>query len=514
VSDAAVERVDAVVIGAGPNGLVAAITLAEAGRGVVVLEAQDRPGGAVLTEELTLPGLRHDTFSATYPAAAASPALARMPLADHGLRWVHPPVAMAHPLDDGRAAALHRDLEATIASLESMQPGDGVAWGRFARGYLDHIDALRHVLLGGFPPVWGGLRLAAGLRLAGTLEFARLLLAPATALACELFTGPHAQAWLYGSALHGDVPLAETGSAISGTYLQLLGHAAGWPSPQGGAGALTDALVSYLRSLGGQVRTGARVDRVVARHGRVAGVITAGGRRYRTGTVVADVGPQALLRLAGDAFDDRYRRTLGRFRYGPGTVKVDWALSAPLSFVAEAANAAGTIHLGGGPEELAQGSALLRAGQVPDRPFLLAGQQSRFDLTRTPGGTGDLHALYAYTHVPHEFDWAAQGERFLGAIEAQVDRFAPGFRDLIRARHVLAPGDLQRRNPNLVHGDVGGGTYQLDQIVFRPVPSIVPYRTPVRGLVIGSASAFPGGAVHGVPGRAAARVALWQSRLP
>jgi phytoene dehydrogenase-like protein len=487
----------AIVIGSGPNGLAAAITLAEAGRDVTVLEAAQKLGGAVATEELTLPGFRHDVFSAVYPAGAASPVFARWPLHEHGLRWIHPAVCMAHPLAEGRGAALHRDLDATAASLNRVCAGDGEAWRDFAAPYLRHFGALRATLLSGFPPVAGPARLLAGLRLSGTLEFARLLLAPASALGHELFASGDARAWLYGAALHGDVPPGGAGSAIAAAYLNLLGHAVGWPSPEGGAARLTDALVGYLRSLGGTVQTDARVVRVTVQRGRVTGVETADGTRVPAEIVVADVMPASLLALCGDALDGRYAAALRRFRLGPATLKLDWALDGPIPWSAPDAARAGTVHVGGGEDEV--------IGSIPERPFLLLGQQSLADPTRAPAGK---HTAWAYTHA------VGETERTIDAMEAQVERFAPGFRDRILARHVLGPRDLEERDANVAGGDVGGGSYALDQVIFRPVPGLSPYRTPVRGLVLGSAATFPGGAVHGVPGRAAARAALAQARRP
>lgn len=504
------ERYDSVVVGSGPNGLAAAITLARAGRSVLVLEAQPRLGGAVATAELTLPGFAHDVFSAVHPAGAASPVFSRMPLADHGLEWVEPPVAMAHPLPDGRAAALHRDLAATADSLDSLQPGDGRAWSVFARPYLDAIGPLRSVLMGGFPPLLTGARVAAALGMEQTLELARLLLLPADAFTRELFAGPHATAWIYGSVFHGDQPPTTPGSAITGVYLHLLGHAVGWPSPRGGAAGLVEALVGYLRSLGGATRVDARVDRIVSGGGRVAGVITSGGDRVRADVVVADVTPHALSRLAGDALPPSYRRKLERFRYGPNTIKVDWALDGPVPWTADAARLAGTVHVCGPPDSMVAAHRQLGAGQPPEQPFVLFGQQSLADPTRAPEGR---HTGWAYTRVPPSLDQPAVAEQ-VERMEAQVERFAPGFRDRILARHVMGPADLERRNANLSGGDVGAGTYALDQLIFRPVPSLMPYRTPVRGLVIGSASAYPGGAVHGVPGATAARYALAASRIP
>lgn len=503
-----VERHDAVVIGAGPNGLAAAIRLAEAGRSVLVLEAQPTPGGAVRTAELTLPGFRHDVFSAVHPAGAASPVFGRMPLAEHGLEWVHPEVALAHPLPDGSAGALHRDLDVTAAGLDGLHAGDGTSWAALARPYVDRFDALRRVLLSGFPPVVGGARLLAAIGLAETLEFARLALMPAEALAAERFAGPHARALLLGSVLHADVAPNSAGSAITGLYLNLMAHAVGWPSPRGGAQGLTDALIGHLRSLGGEVRCATRVARVEVQGGRIAGVAVESGSLVRTRLVIADVTPPGLVRLAGDALDPSYRQRLGRFRFGPATVKVDWALDGPVAWTAPVVRGAGTVHVGGEPEALNAMFRALHAGEVPERPFVLFGQQSLADPTRAPAGK---QTAWGYSRVPRgvAVDVEAHAER----MEAQIERFAPGFRDLVLARHVLGPRALEERDANLSEGDVGGGTYELDQLLFRPVPSLAPYRTPVRGLYIGSASTFPGGAVHGVPGWTAAGYALAESRL-
>jgi phytoene dehydrogenase-like protein len=495
---------DAVVIGSGPNGLAAAIRLAEAGRQVVVLEAAGRPGGAVQTEELTLPGFLHDTFSSVYPAAAASPVFARMPLADHGLEWVHPRACSAHPLPDGRAGALYRDLDETARSLDALHPGDGRRWADFAGPFLEAFDAVRATMLSGFPPVGGPLQLLAQAGPLRALAFARLLPGSTVGLARRLFEGEGARAWLYGAAMHGDTPPAKAGSAVAAFYLNLLGHAVGWPSPRGGARRLTDALVAHLASLGGEIRTGARVARVLVSGGRVTGAEIEGGEPVVAPIAIADVMPHALVRLTGDALSAWYRRGVSRYVYGPATIKVDWALDGPIPWLNEAVAGAGTVHVGGTERELLAAVAAAH-DDLPDRPFLLLGQQSVADPSRAPAGR---HTAWAYTHGPASIDWSSAQDRHVERMEEQVERFAPGFRDRILARHVLGPADMQARNANLVGGDVGGGSYRLRQVVFRPLPSLSPYRTPVRGLFLGSAAAFPGGAVHGVPGDAAARAAL------
>ncbi len=499
----------ALVIGSGPNGLAAAITLAHAGHPVTVLEAAPRPGGAVATEALTLPGFAHDTFSAVYPAAAASPVFERFPLHEHGLRWIEPEACYAHPLPDGRGAALYLDLERTAISLEQFGAGEGEHWTRFAAPLVRRFDALRRTLLAGFPPVAGPARLLAGLGPRAGLDLARLALMPAQAFAGEIFRTPGARAWLYGSALHGDVPLTASGSAVAAAYLNLLGHGVGWPSPAGGAGQLAAALVSYLTSLGATVRTGAEVTAIVAVRRRVTGVRLRGGEAVAGAIVIADVMPAALVRLADGALPPAYARALCRYRAGPATLKIDWALAGPIPWVAPEARLAGTVHVGGAEEELLAAGAL--TGELPERPFMLLGQQTIADPSRAPVGK---HTAWAYTHGPGSVDWAAAASAHVGRMEAQIERFAPGFRELILARHVLGPRDLERRNANLVHGDVNGGSYALDQLIFRPMPALIPYRTPVRGLYLCSAATFPGGAVHGVPGRAAARAAMLEARLP
>jgi phytoene dehydrogenase-like protein len=499
---------DAVVIGSGPNGLAAAIALARAGRSVTVLEAADQPGGAVRTEQLTLPGFLHDTFSSVYPAAAASPVWAGMPLDEHGLEWVHPRACMAHPLPDGEAAVLYRELDATALTLDRQHGGDGERWIELATPYLDAFDAVRGLMLCAFPPTAGALRL---LRTAGpraTARFTRLLGGSAVGLAGRLFDGEGSRAWLYGAAAHADAPLAGAGSGIAGFYLILLGHAVGWPSPRGGAQKLTDALVSYLESLGGEIQTGASVERILGRAGRVHGVGVHGGEEIAAELVIASVMPRALLAMTGDALPGSYRRALLRYVYGPATLKVDWALDGPIPWSNGEVRHAGTVHVAGGAREL-RTSVEQAADGLPGRPFVLLGQQSIADPSRAPDGK---HTAWGYTHGPVGAGWTQHHDRHVEAIEQQVERFAPGFRERILARHVLTPADLQARNANLIGGDVGGGSYRLRQAVFRPRASPSPYRTPLEGLFLASAATFPGGAVHGVPGNAAARVALRRTR--
>jgi phytoene dehydrogenase-like protein len=339
----------------------------------------------------------------------------------------------------------------------------------------------------------------------GAARFGLLVPSSAQALGERLFAGAGSRAWLYGSAGHGDVPPTDPGSAVAVTYLNLMGHAVGWPSPAGGAERLTEALVGYLRELGGELRTEVAVEAIEAAHGRVTGARTAGGDRFPAETIVATVMPHALVALAGEALSRPYRALLCRYRYGPATVKVDWALDGPIPWEALEPRSAGTVHVAGDEDELVQTIAETQ-DRLPERPFLLLGQQSLADPSRAPEGK---HTAWAYTHGPNSgVDWRTQLELHVARIEAQVERFAPGFQDCILARHVMGPVELEQRDRNLVGGDVGGGSYRLRQVVFRPVPGVSPYRTPLSGLYLGSAAAFPGGAVHGVPGDAAARAAL------
>jgi phytoene dehydrogenase-like protein len=370
---------------------------------------------------------------------------------------------------------------------------------------LDAFDAVRDTMLAGFPPLAGALQLLKRAGPAEALRFAALVPGSARGLGKRLFEAGDSRAWLYGAAAHGDVAPNRPGSAVAAAYLNLLGHAVGWPSPRGGAQALTDALAGYLRSLGGTVRTGALVTEIEADGGRVRGVRLAGGERIAADTVIASVMPHALIAMAGDHLPGTYRRLLSRYRYGPATLKVDWALDGPIPWQAPAVREAGTVHVGAGEGELLQTIAETR-DRLPERPLLLLGQQTVADATRAPAGK---HTAWAYTHGPLTgVDWAVQQDRHVERVEAQIERYAPGFADLILARHVLGPSDLERRDRNLIGGDVGGGSYRLDQVVFRPLPSLSPYRTPVRGLYLGSAATFPGGAAHGVGGDAAAKAAL------
>ncbi len=514
---------DAVVIGAGPNGLVAANLLADAGWAVHVLEAEAEPGGAVRSGELTLPGFVHDRFSAFYPLGVASPYLRRLRLDEHGLRWRRSPVVVAHPARDGRVAMLSLDEDETAASLEAFAPGDGAAWHR----YMEHFDRVGfpfvRALLDPFPPVRAGAGLVRALGgPAGLLDFARFGLLPVRRFAQEEFAGAGAARLLAGNALHADVAPETPGSALFAWVLVGIGQRMGWPVPEGGAGELTAALVRRLESRGGRVTCGARVGRVIVRGGRAVGVCTTDGREVDARrAVLADTGaPQLYLDLlAREHVPDRVLRSLRRFQTDIATVKLDWALDGPIPWTSPDVRRAGTVHVTEGIDRLTRESADLAAGLVPGSPFLIVGQYAPVDPTRAPAGG---ETAWAYTHVPREVsgdagpdglrgNWSdpAERERFADRMEEQIEPLAPGFRAAIKARCITMPPDLEAQNANLVGGAVNGGTAQIhQQLVFRPVPGLGRSETPVAGLFLASASAHPGGGVHGAPGAIAARAAL------
>jgi phytoene dehydrogenase-like protein len=464
---------DAVVVGAGPNGLAAAVELARNGRSVAVLEAEGSVGGGVRSAEITQPGFVHDLGSAIYPLGYASPFFRSLPLEEHGLEWIQPPAPLAHPFDDGSAAILERSVEDTGQNLGR----DATAYTRLMRNIAQDTDTIASYFVGSPRLLRHPLSVAAsGLR---SLRSAR-------SLAEDLFEGEHARGLFAGNAAHSFLPLEKPPSAMFGLLLGTLGHACGWPFPRGGAQKIADALASYLRSLGGEIYTGVRVRSV--------------DEVPRTRAVFFDVTPHQLLDIAGRHFTGRYRRALKRYRYGPGVFKVDFALDGPIPWRAQECLRAGTVHLGGILDEISTGEAAVWRGEHPERPFVLLAQQSLFDASRAPKGK---HTVWAYCHVPNgsTFDMT-------GRIEGQIERFAPGFKGRILAKSAMGPDDLERTNANLVGGDINGGVMDFRQLLTRPMLRLNPYSTPARGLYICSSSTPPGGGVHGMCGYLAARAAL------
>ena len=518
---------DAVVVGAGPNGLVAANVLADAGWDVVVLEANDVPGGAVRTAEVTAPGFRNDLFSAFYPLGVASPALRALELERHGLEWRRAPLVVAHPTPDGPTAVLSTDGDETARSLERFAGGDGDGWRHLYDLWEQVGDELLEALLRPFPPVLPGARLAAALGPTRALPFARLALMTVRRLAQEEFRGAGGGLLLAGCALHTDLSPESTGGGLFGWLLGGLGQQVGFPVPAGGAQSLTDALVRRLVERGGRVECGVRVTGIDVRGGRAVAAVAADGTRFDARrAVLADVGAPALYShlVAAEHLPSRLLEDVRRFEYGSGTVKVDWALDGPIPWLDPEVGRAGTVHLADSLDELSEMSTQLTRGLLPSRPFLVMGQMTTADPSRSPAGT---EAAWAYTHVPRVATgdagddglagrWEdAETERFVARMEARIERMAPGFGDRVLARHVFTPPTFEAANANLVGGEINGGTAQLhQQLVFRPVPGLGRPETPIDRLFLASASAHPGGGVHGACGANAARAALGRDRRP
>jgi phytoene dehydrogenase-like protein len=461
----------ACVVGAGPNGLAAAIVLAQAGLRVEVFEAEPTPGGAARSMELTLPGFLHDFGSAVYPLGVSSPLFSRLPLQEHGLEWIHSPAPLAHPLDDGTAVMLERDLQSAAAHLGP----DGKSWRNLMAPFVEHWaefvpELLRPVLAIPHHP-WLLAR------------FGMNALLSAKALAGR-FSSERTRALFAGLAAHSFLALDEPLSSAFGIVMAVPAHAVGWPIPRGGSQAISNALCSYLETLGGRVITSSRVESLEA--------LT----DYQV--ILCDVTPRQLLALGGRRFSESYRRQLSKFRYASGAFKVDYALSDPIPWKASECRRAATVHLGGSFAEIAASEQAVRGGKCADRPFVLLAQPTLFDPSRAPRA---MHIAWAYCHVPN-----GANVDMLEKIEDQIERFAPGFRDTVLARRTFDPAKLESMDSNLVGGDIGGGVLDLRQMLFRPTRKL--YATSAKNIYICSASTPPGGSVHGMCGYHAAKMAL------
>jgi phytoene dehydrogenase-like protein len=462
---------DAIVIGSGPNGLSAAITMAEARRSVLVIEGYETIGGGARSAELTLPGFVHDVCSSVYPMAVWSPFFRRLPLAQHGLEWVHPAAPLAHPLDDGSAVMLERSLEATAQNL-------GEDAGRY-RGLMNPLTA-----------AWPKLESSAQSPFSmpshpfAAARFGLTVLRSASSVARHHFRGERARALLAGLAAHSVLPLERVPSAAFGLVLGIIAHTQGWPFARGGSQNISDALAGYLASLGGEIITSTPVESLE--------------QLPRARAVLCDVTPRQLLRIAGSRLSTGFRHALDRYRYGPGVCKLDWALDRPIPWKAAECARAGTVHLGGTFAEIAASERDCWQGKHSERPFVLLSQPTLFDKARSPAGK---HTAWAYCHVPN-----GSAVDMTDAIEKQIERFAPGFRRLILKRSVRVAASLESYNPNLIGGDIGGGAADLKQFLLRPTRRL--YRTSAKGIYLCSSSTPPGPGVHGLCGNLAARAAL------
>lgn len=500
----------AVVVGAGSNGLVCAIHLARAGLEVTVLEHAPRPGGASSSVEATLPGFVHDHCAGFNPMTAASPAMRELELEAEGVRWVHPGAIMAHPFEDGRAIALHHGLEPTVASLDAAHPGAGDKWRELIEQYRPLAGRLVQTIFGPLPPVGPPIVLVAALR-RDMLLLARRMTGSVEAFGLDVFDGAdRPTAWLAGSAQHSGLPPSTAGSGAFGFLLQLIAHAYGWPFPAGGQGAIADALLAIATREGVRVRCDAHVESVLVRGGRTVGVALSDGDEVPARDVVTTISARPLAALLpDDALPHRLMRRLRIWRYATAAFKLDYALSGPVPWTAAEAREAAVVHVAGELRELAAAAQAGERGEVPERPALVVGQHTLHDPSRAPAGQ---HTLYCYAHVPARY--ACSDEDVAARAQAQLERFAPGFSELVLARALRNPQRTEAENPSLVGGDLGGGSYELDQqLIFRPAPELCRYRTPLRGLYVAGASVHPGGSVHGMSGRSAARALLADRRL-
>ncbi len=473
-------RYDAAVIGAGPNGLAAAITLAQAGRSVIVYEAAETIGGGTRTKELTLPGFAHDVCSAIHPLGIGSPFFKRLPLEKYGLEWIQPDAPLAHPLPDGSAVLLERSVATTSAGLDAP---DQRAYVALMEPLADGWDTLASAFLGPLRPSLIPLGIRHPLLLT---TFGLHAIRSACGMARSVFRGERARAIFGGMSAHSMLPLERSPSAAFGLVLGTLAHAIGWPLARGGSQSLTDALAAYLRSLGGEIVTETPV--------------TALADLPPTRAILCDVTPRQLLSLADDRLPSGYRKRLARYRYGPGVFKLDLALDGPIPWRAADCLRAGTVHVGGTLDEIAAAERAVWQGKAPERPFVLLAQQSLFDPSRAPAGK---QTVWAYCHVPNGYT----GD-MTEAIEAQIERFAPGFRQRILARHAMSAADMERYDANYIGGDINGGVQDLMQLFTRPTIQLNPYVMPAPGLYLCSSSTPPGGGVHGMCGYFAAQAAL------
>jgi phytoene dehydrogenase-like protein len=464
---------DAIIVGSGPNGLAAAITLAQAGHSVRVYEAEPTIGGSTRSAELTLPGYTHDVCAAVHALALASPFFKTLPLAEHRFEFVQPPVPFAHPLDDGTSVVVRRSVAETADSLSRR---DAQAYRSHISPLVDRADDLMEALLG---PI--GLR-HPFLMMKFSLSAGR----SAVGYARHAFDDERTRAMFGGVAAHSMVPLDKIGTAGYGLGLLLSAHAYGWPVARGGSQQLSNAMASYLESLGGEIVTGERIDSLDALPSSRA--------------VLCDVSPRGLLRMAGDKMPVRYGKRLRAYRHGPGVFKMDWALNSPVPWRDAGCREAGTIHIGGTMRELALSERDAWEGRVSEKPYVLAVQPTPFDGTRAPVGK---HTLWAYCHVPN-----GSTVDMTDRIESQIERFAPGFRDCVVARNTLFPADLERHNANLVGGDIGGGAGDFPQLLMRPIVTLNPYATAMKDVYLCSSSTSPGVGVHGMCGYYAAQAAL------
>lgn len=506
---------DAVVIGAGHNGLVAANLLADAGWQVTVLESTAHPGGAIRTAEVTAPGFHSDLYSAFYPLGFASPVLSGLGLEKYGLRWLRSPSVLSHVLPDGRTATLHSDVRRTADSVDLFAAGDGAAWQEMYDEWLRIGPSLVGALFRPFPPVRSALGLMRALgSSAELLRFVRFALLPVRRLGDERFGGEGARMLLAGNSLHTDLGPESAISGVFGWLLAMLGQEHGFPVPAGGAERLVDALVARLEACGGVLRCAAPVRSVIVREGRACGVRLADGDEVMARrAVLADVPAPVLYQqmLASRDLPPRLLQDLDNFEWDSATIKVDWALSSPVPWSDPAVSGSGTVHLGGDMDGLTRYAADLVTKTVPTNPFILFGQMAAADPSRCPPGS---EVAWGYTHVPWRAGLSADvvAEQ-VGRVEAVIEQAAPGFGSRVIARHVAAPQDLERGNPSLVGGAINGGTSAMhQQLIFRPVPGLGRPETPIRGLYLASSSAHPGGGVHGGPGSNAATVALRRAR--